>query len=128
MTLPVRAGAVLMSAMCCMWLSSSLATAAPQAQSTKRVVRIGVLNVAPGAHEVQIVIREGEAASMKDDVGSFKFVPTLQKGDDKTVVLKVLDADSGQQIDQLRLTAGGKPAQPKGLPFQLEIISVTTPK
>jgi hypothetical protein len=128
MTFPTRGGAFLLSALSCILLSSSLATAAAGLQPAKRQILIGVINP-PNGLTARVAVREGEAASMKrDDGSSFKLVPIIQKDDNKTVVLKVSDANSGQQIDELRLIVGGKPAQPKGLPFQLEIISVTTPK
>jgi hypothetical protein len=98
------------------------------AHSGKRQILIGVINP-PNGLTARVGVREGETASMsRPDLGSFKLVPTLQKGDNTHVLLKVLDANSGQRIDQLQLTVGGKAAQPKGLPFQLEILSVTAPK
>jgi hypothetical protein len=119
MTPVVRVGSFLLAVLACGALVSQVATATGDPQSGRRVVRIGVLNPVPGVAESQVTTHEGEPASFKiDDVGSFKFVPSLTKGDDKNVLLQILDADSGKQIDQLRLIAGGKPAQPKGLPFR----------
>lgn len=129
MATAIRVGAFLLAVIGCAGLSSEVAIATGEAPPVKRVIRIGVVYPTAGVGESQISTHEGEPALMKiNDVGSFKLVPTLPKSDAKTVVLTILDADSGRQVDQLHLFVGGKPAQPKGLPFQLKIIEVTTPK
>ncbi|HLZ08650.1 MAG TPA: hypothetical protein VKT80_08690 [Chloroflexota bacterium] len=129
MATAIRVGSFLLAVVGCAALLSDAAIAKGDVAPVKRVIRIGVLNPTAGVAESQISTHEGEPALFKiDDVGSFKFVPTLPKNDDKTVLLTILDADSGRQIDQLHLSIGGKPAQPKGLPFQVKIIEVTTPR
>jgi hypothetical protein len=107
--------------------NAAAATGAPQ--TVKRVVRIGVVNPVAGVAESQVSTHDGEPCSLKiDGVGSFKLVPSISKSDAKAVQLAIVDADSGKQIDRLQLSVGGHAIQPKGLPFQLKIIEVTTPK
>jgi hypothetical protein len=129
MTAIARVGSFLLSVIVGIALVTNAATATGVPQTVKRVVRIGVLNPTAGVAESQVSTHDGEPCSFKiDDVGSFKLLPNISKSDAKAVQLTILDADSGKQIDQLQLSVGGKAVQPKGLPFQLKIIEVTTPK
>jgi hypothetical protein len=112
---------------CCLSLPSLSASAA--AQDAKRVVRLGIANPTAGGPEIQVSTHEGEAASLRlKDVGNFKLLPTLSKGNDKTVVVTISDADSDKPVDQVELPADGKPIQPKSFPLKLRVIAVTTPK
>jgi len=123
----VRAVSLLSGVAFCLTLSSLPPAAA--AEAGKRVVRLGIANPTAGAPEIQISTHEGEAASLAlKDVGKFTLLPTMPKGNDKTVLVTISDTDSGRQVDHVELAVAGKPVQPKTFPLQLRVIAVTTPK